>query len=188
MPCRVPGDPVRVSERHTAGMGPCEACWQRAARLRSWAHVNARSRLHDSYMRRSVAAWRAFSLGLRPPVRPRARAASRPSRVPSTISSRSPRDRVPGPEHLVCRAGVHGPATSRSHRLAERENRAPSRALAGTAYAQPWSHVQPDLPVGPHMLPEQRGQVAAVGLAEQPGPVIAGRRSGARGDGIKEIA
>ena len=30
----------------------------------------------------------AFSLGLRPPVRPRARAASRPSRVPSMISSR----------------------------------------------------------------------------------------------------
>src|ERR1700757_2131446 len=39
-------------------------------------------------MRRTVAAWRAFSWGWRPPVRPRARAAARPSRVPSTISSR----------------------------------------------------------------------------------------------------
>jgi len=39
-------------------------------------------------MRRTVAACRAFSLGLRPPVRPRVRAAARPSRVPSTISSR----------------------------------------------------------------------------------------------------
>ena len=40
------------------------------------------------YMRRTVAACRSFSLGLRPPVRPRARAACRPSRVPSMISSR----------------------------------------------------------------------------------------------------
>ena len=34
-----------------------------------------------AYMRRTVPACRAFSLGLRPPVRPRARAAARPSRV-----------------------------------------------------------------------------------------------------------
>src|SRR5208282_4905992 len=40
------------------------------------------------YMRRMVAALASLSLGRRPPERPRARAASRPSRVPSTISSR----------------------------------------------------------------------------------------------------
>src|SRR5690348_9423858 len=38
------------------------------------------------YMRRTVAALASLSLGRRPPARPRA--ASRPSRVPSTISSR----------------------------------------------------------------------------------------------------
>ena len=42
-----------------------------------------------SYMRCAWSRWQLGELGGRPPVRPRARAEARPSRVPSTMASRS---------------------------------------------------------------------------------------------------
>src|SRR6266568_6377748 len=88
---------------------------------------------------------------------------------------------MPGGAARLCRANGRYPYTQSmpfaSSRLAPPWPRAGSRArrtLSGPAYTQPCSHIQPDLPVGPHVLPEQRGQAPAVGLAELPGPGLGG--------------